>query len=181
MVLKIKEREEAIQLLAMDPQVCGKLLTHHRKGSKVDVEALRDRFPLRQSTGKGLQMGSRKNRGLRRRKGFLFWLSGGFPIFVNLQKWNQVKRSHVGPTRQHGVPPSLGSALLPCEASVRLLASSRSFQGLFCPEKNLQKVSWHLDFIWYCFSKKPKTSRKQQLALGTRLIGQSQKMIYKCI
>ena len=132
MVLKIKEREEAIQLLAMDPQVCGKLLTRHRKGSKVDVEALRDRFPLRQSTGKGLQMGSWKKRDLRWWKGYFFWLSGGFPIFVNLQKWNQVKLSHVGPTRQHA---PLGRALLPCEAFVRLLASSRSFQGFFCPEK----------------------------------------------
>ena len=40
-----RERERAIQLITMDPQVCGELLTHHRKGSKVDVEALRDRFP----------------------------------------------------------------------------------------------------------------------------------------
>ena len=45
MVLRTNEREEAIQLLAMDPQVCAKLLTHYRKGSKVDVEALRGRFP----------------------------------------------------------------------------------------------------------------------------------------
>ena len=30
-VFKIKEREEAIQLLAMDPYVCGELLTHHWK------------------------------------------------------------------------------------------------------------------------------------------------------
>ena len=29
----------------MDPEVCGKLLTHHRRGYGVDVEALRDRFP----------------------------------------------------------------------------------------------------------------------------------------
>ena len=29
----------------MDPKVCGKLLTHHRRGYCVDVEALRDRFP----------------------------------------------------------------------------------------------------------------------------------------
>ena len=32
----------------MDPKVCGKLLTHHRTGYGVDVEALRDRIPLRQ-------------------------------------------------------------------------------------------------------------------------------------
>ena len=57
MVLRIKERErereESIQLLAMDSQVCGKLLTLHRKGNRVDVEALCDRIPLRQGAGKG--------------------------------------------------------------------------------------------------------------------------------
>ena len=37
----------------MDPKVCGKLLTLHRRGYGVDVEALRDRFPLRQIAGKG--------------------------------------------------------------------------------------------------------------------------------
>ena len=37
----------------MDPKVYGKLLTHHRRGYGVDVEALRDRFPLRQIVGKG--------------------------------------------------------------------------------------------------------------------------------
>ena len=41
-VLRFKEREEAIQLITMDPKVCGKLLTHHRRGYGVDVEALRD-------------------------------------------------------------------------------------------------------------------------------------------
>ena len=29
----------------MDPKVCGKLLTTHRRGYGVDVEALRDRCP----------------------------------------------------------------------------------------------------------------------------------------
>ena len=29
----------------MDPKVCGKLLTHHRRGNGVDVDALRDRIP----------------------------------------------------------------------------------------------------------------------------------------
>ena len=53
MVLRIKEREEAIKLLAMDPKFCGKLLTHHRRGNGVDEEALRDRIPLRQDARKG--------------------------------------------------------------------------------------------------------------------------------
>ena len=31
----------------MDPRVCGKLLTLHRRGNGVDVEAPRDRIPRR--------------------------------------------------------------------------------------------------------------------------------------
>ena len=42
----------------MDPKVYGKLLTLHQRGYGVDVEALRDRFPLRQITGKGPKVGS---------------------------------------------------------------------------------------------------------------------------
>ena len=34
----------------MDPKVCGKLLTTHRRGYGVDVEALHGRFPHRRST-----------------------------------------------------------------------------------------------------------------------------------
>ena len=41
----------------MDPKVCGKLLTHHRRGYGVDVEALRDRFPLQRSARKVPQDG----------------------------------------------------------------------------------------------------------------------------
>ena len=65
MVLRFKEREEAIQLISMDPKVYCKLLTTHRRGYGVDVEALRDRFPLRQSAGEGSKMRSRGYRRLR--------------------------------------------------------------------------------------------------------------------
>ena len=50
--------------------VCGKLLMLHRRGYGVDVEALRDQFPLRQIAGKGPKMGSHGYRRLRR------WKSG---------------------------------------------------------------------------------------------------------
>ena len=40
--IEIKEREEAIQLISMDPKVCGRLLTPHLRAYGVDVEALRD-------------------------------------------------------------------------------------------------------------------------------------------
>ena len=38
-VLRFKEREEAIWLITMDPEVYGKLLTTHRRGLGDDVEA----------------------------------------------------------------------------------------------------------------------------------------------
>ena len=41
----------------MDPRVCGKLLTLHRRGNGVDVEALNDQFPLWQITRKSPQDG----------------------------------------------------------------------------------------------------------------------------
>ena len=41
----------------MDPKVCGKLLTLHRRGYGVDVEALRDRSHLRRSSEKMPQNG----------------------------------------------------------------------------------------------------------------------------
>ena len=50
----------------MDPKVRSKLLTHHRRGHGVDVEALHDQCPLRWSSGKGPEMGSLEYRRLRR-------------------------------------------------------------------------------------------------------------------
>ena len=52
----------------MDPKVCGKLLMLHRRGNGVDVEALHDRFPLRQIAGKGPKMESHGYRRFRRWK-----------------------------------------------------------------------------------------------------------------
>ena len=68
----------------MHPHVCGKLLTHHRKGTKDDVEPLRDGLPLWQSAGKGLQMGYVKNRELRRRKKYFVDSPVGFHILEDL-------------------------------------------------------------------------------------------------
>ena len=48
------------------PKVYGKLVTTHRRGYGVDVEALRGRCPLRRSSKTGPKMGSRGYRRLRR-------------------------------------------------------------------------------------------------------------------
>ena len=50
----------------MHPKVYGKVLTTHRKGYGVDVEALHGRFPLQRSADEGSKMGSRGYRRLRR-------------------------------------------------------------------------------------------------------------------
>ena len=61
----------------MDPKVYGKLLTLHRRGYGVDVEALRDQFPLRQIAEKGPKMGSHGYRRLR-------WWKSGFVALLNV-------------------------------------------------------------------------------------------------
>ena len=71
--MRSKEREEA--------KVCVKLLTHHRRGYGVDVEALRDQFPLRQSAGKGPKIGSHGYRRLGRWKYGFVVLSNVFRVY----------------------------------------------------------------------------------------------------
>ena len=61
-----KHCEYSVDLAMVDLKIDGKLLTHHRRGYGVYVETLRNRFPLRWSTGKGPKMGSRGYRRLRR-------------------------------------------------------------------------------------------------------------------
>jgi hypothetical protein len=56
--------------------------------------------------------------------------------------------------------PRASSGLLP-KLPVFLLVQKKLIQSFFL----------RLDFVWYYFPKKPKTCRKQQLALGTELIG----------
>ena len=63
-------------------------------------------------------------------------------------------------------PP--GRALVACASCFCLLALSRSFQGLFCPEKNRQKVSWHLASFGTDFLENQKQAENSNwhLALG---------------
>ena len=136
MVLRIKEREEAIQLLAMDLQVCGKLLTLHRKGNRVDVETLHNRIPLQQDAGKGPLMGSHGYRRLRRRKSVFV----DAPIGLGIQAKEIGRWSHVGPTGAGARPPSLwmprGSSDFISKSPGCLLVqekSSRRFHSVWAP------------------------------------------------
>ena len=62
----------------MDPKVCGKLLTTHRRGKDVDVEALHGVFPLRKNAGDGSKMGSHGYRRLRWQK---YFFGGSLDVF----------------------------------------------------------------------------------------------------
>ena len=64
----------------MDPKVCDKLLTTHRRGYVVDVEALHGRSPLRRSAGAGSKMGSRGYRRVRWGKQFFMVASDVFGV-----------------------------------------------------------------------------------------------------
>ena len=92
----------------MDPKVCGKLLTTHRRGYGVDVEALRGRLPLRRSTDEGSKMGSRGYRRLRRWK---LCFGGSLDVF-GVRRYileEQVCRwLLVGPRRQGARPGGVG-------------------------------------------------------------------------
>ena len=62
----------------MDPKVCGKLLTTHRRGYGVDVEALHGGFPLRQNADDGSKMGSH---GYRRLRWWKYFFGGSLDVF----------------------------------------------------------------------------------------------------
>ena len=72
----------------MDPKVCGKLLTHHWRGYSVDVEALRDRFPLRRSTEKAPRWDLTGTEGCGGGKvvSFLSWMFSGYKSIYRRKK-----------------------------------------------------------------------------------------------
>ena len=88
----------------MDPKVCGKLLTTHRKGYRVDVEALHGGFPLQQNIGDGSKMVSRGYRSLRRWK--LYCGCSLDVLGVRRLIWEEEVRRWMpeGPMRQGGTP-----------------------------------------------------------------------------
>ena len=174
MVLKIKEREEAIQLLAMDPQVYGKLLTHHRKGNKVDEEALRDRFPSGRVPEKASGWDHRRTEACGGGKVFssVFWYTGNILEFIALELGQEVPRGAHKPggaltpkARPLNLPLPRGSSGLLSKLPGSLLVQKKLIQSFF--------------FVWTPFDND--FLKRQKQAMGTRLIGQSQKMIYNCI
>ena len=168
----IKRREEVIQLLTIDPQVYGELLMHCRRGSKDDEEPLRDRCPLRQSAGKCLQIGSC---GIGTCGGgkSISWTPLGFLGFQSIYRGGGRSRRCLWaslPIRARQRPLARPGVQRAPQASSRVL---QKLPGSLLAIKKFRGI-WTSFGIYILQSKK---QAKQQLALGTKLIGQSQKMI----
>ena len=73
------------------------------------------------------------------------------------------------------LPP--GRALVARGPLLHILASSQSFYCLLCLEKIIKKIRGNWTLFGIDFLENQKQAKKQQLALGTKLIGQYQKMI----
>ena len=144
----------------MDPKVWGKLLTLHRRGYGVDVEALRDRRPLRRSFGTGPKMGSRGYRRLR----WWNYVFGSVSDRLGVRRYILEEGvrwwSNMGPTRVEGAPRGVGT---PPYLVPSWLMSWRRVQVLwitFVPKITFPKVSFRLDSVWYSFSAKLWNSQK---------------------
>ena len=161
--------------MTMDSKVYGKLLTHHRRGYGVDVEALRDRFPLRRSAEKGPKMGSHGYRRLRRWKQGFVVLLDVFRVYEYIQAKEVGRWSHEGPTRVGArLPP--GRALLPRGLLASFLMSTPSLLDHVCSKNNSPKGFIPIGFcLVFLFCETLKQAKKQQFALGLWLVGQSQK------
>ena len=72
----------------MDPKICDKLLTTHRRGYGVDVEAFHGRFPLRRSAGKAPRwdLTGTKGFGGGNRVSWCFWMFSGYMSIYKRRK-----------------------------------------------------------------------------------------------
>ena len=164
-VLIIKEREEAIQLLTMDPQVYKELLTHHRRRTNGHDEPLHDGVQIG-SDGSGLCGGwiniSSTPQG--------FWNIG---VFIEQRG---VAGGHRGGHNPTGRAWASRRALVSC---AHLGLPLRYFFGpldVFQSKKSTKSfTAFGLRLILITCN--VKNMQKQQLALGTMSIGQYQKMI----
>ena len=115
----------------MDPKVCGKLLTTHRKGLGDDVEALHGRFPLRRSTGEGSKMGFADTEGYSGGN-FVSWCSWMFSGYIGIYRRKKYVRGATRGPRGWGARPP-PRARLPTSWLPRLLLDIHS-----------KSPSWHL-------------------------------------
>ena len=100
--------------------------------------------------------------------GLLYW----FPDFREFIEAELGQTEPRGPHKPPGCTLPPRRTLVPRGPLLHLLALSRSFQGLLYPEK---KIAKKFHGIWTSLGtdilKNQKQAKKQQLTLGTKLIG----------
>ena len=152
----------------MDPKDCGKLLTHHRRGYGVDVEALRDRIPLRWIAEKGPKMGSHRYRRLRRWKSGLVapgCIQGIWVYIGEISRSVELRGAHKGGGRAW--PP--GRAALPRGLLAASLTSTPSLPYCFLSKNNFSEgfIPFGLCLIFLFFKTlKQGKNRNWHWALG---------------
>ena len=137
----------------MDPKVYGKLLTLHRRGYGVDVEALCDRIPSGRTPEKAPRWVLMGTEGCGGGK-VVLWLSVidlGYKSIYWQKKY--VGGAMRGP-RGWGAPTPLGASSCLVAALLRLRLHLQVSWFAFGPRKIIAKVSFRLDSVWYSFSAK---------------------------
>ena len=92
----------------MDPKVCGKLLTTHRRGYGVDVEALRGRFPLRGAPVKAPRWDLADTEGYGGGNSFS-WSLVTFSGYMGIYRRKKYVGGHPGGPRDRGAPSRGGA------------------------------------------------------------------------
>ena len=154
----------------MDPKVCGKLLTLHRRGYGVDVEALCDRFPLREAPEKAPRwdLTGTEGCGDGNRVSWCSWMFSGYmDIYRRKKSIRGATRGPRGWGRAQG-----GQAGLPTSWPPRWFLdvhSKSSGSRLF--QKSLSR---RFHSVWTPFDipfvRNTEIGKKQQFGLGLRLI-----------
>ena len=122
--------------------------THHHEGNKVDEEDLRDRSPserVLERSSRWPRDGTETCGGVKR----VSRLPLGFSKYMRIYRpENEVGGAARGPQAIRACPPRARPVGLwgPGVAPGFL----PNLPGLLFVQKNHQKVSWQLDFVWYC-------------------------------
>ena len=137
----------------MDPKVWGKLLTHHRRGYGVDVEALHDQCTSGGAPEKAPRWDLTGTEGCGDGNRVLAPYMM-FPGYKSIYRWRRsVRRGTRGP-RGWRAPPCLVASSLVAWRPLQV------YWIAFVPKTTLLKVSFHLYSFWYSFFAKHSNSQK---------------------
>lgn len=176
MVLCIIEREEVIQLLAMDPY---RSVVNYSRFIKRAIDLMQKPSVIESPSGRVPEKVPRWDLMVQKVaavekcfRGCLWWFGHIWEYIGERIRPGGARGAHKG----GDAPFPLGAPSILVAASLlpRLLQVSSLSSG---PRKITEKVLFCLDSVWYSFFVKLKNREKQELALGSRLIGQSQKII----